>query len=86
METLGKIKQIAKIKNDNKSAITYECSNYKIVEFNTKANTLDSDSMDALKKATDKNLIVINEGMQFFCWSELKLCYGICKKRRTGKQ
>ncbi|MBO6489273.1 MAG: 3-hydroxyacyl-CoA dehydrogenase family protein, partial [Pelagibacteraceae bacterium] len=49
LETLGKIKQIAKIKNDNKSAITYDCSNYKIVEFNTKANTLDSDSMDALK-------------------------------------
>ena len=38
---------------------------YKIVEFNTKANTLDYDSMDALKKATDKNLIIINEGMQF---------------------
>ena len=26
---------------------------------------LDYDSMDALKKASDKNMIIINEGMQF---------------------
>ena len=65
LETLGKVKQLAKIKKDNKSAITYEHKNYKIVEFNTKANTLDYDSMDALKKASDKNLIIINEGIQF---------------------
>ena len=39
LETLGKVKQLAKIKKDNKSAITYEHKNYKIVEFNTKANT-----------------------------------------------
>jgi len=65
LETLGKVKQLAKINRDNKSAITYEHKNYKIVEFNTKANTLDYDSMDALKKASDKNLIIINEGMQF---------------------
>ena len=65
LETLGKVKQLAKINKDNKSAITYEHKNYKIVEFNTKANTLDYDSMDALKRASDKNLIIINEGMQF---------------------
>ena len=65
LETLGKIKQFAKIKKDNKSALTYEYKNYKIVEFNTKANTLDHDSMEALKKASDQNLIIINEGMQF---------------------
>jgi len=65
LETLGKVKQLAKIKKENKSAITYEHKNYKIVEFNTKANTLDYDSMDALKKASDQNLIIINEGMQF---------------------
>ena len=51
LETLGKIKQLVKIKKDNKSAITYEHKNYKIVEFNTKANALDYDSIDALKKS-----------------------------------
>ena len=81
LETLGKIKQIAKIKNDNKSAITYECSNYKIVEFNTKANTLDSDSMDALKKATDKNLIIINEGMQFSAGVNLNYVMEFAKEK-----
>ena len=65
LETLGKVKQIARFKNDNKSAFTYEHKDYKIVEFNTKANTLDYNSMDALKKASNKNLIIINEGMQF---------------------
>ena len=65
LETLGKVKQLAKVQKENKSAFTYEYKDYKIVEFNTKANTLDYDSMDALKKASDKNLIIINEGMQF---------------------
>ena len=65
LETLGKVKQLAKINKDNESAITYEHKSYKIVEFNTKANTLDYDSMDALKKASDQNMIIINEGMQF---------------------
>jgi len=65
LETLGKVKQSAKINKDNKSAFTYEHKDYKIIEFNTKANTLDYDSMDALKRASDKNMIIINEGMQF---------------------
>ena len=65
LETLGKVKQVSKINKDNKSAFTYEHANYKIVEFNTKANTLDYNSMDALKKASDQNLIIINESMQF---------------------
>ena len=65
LETLGKVKQLAKVQKENSSAFTYEYKDYKIVEFNTKANTLDYDSMDALKKASDKNLIIINEGMQF---------------------
>jgi len=81
LETLGKIKQIAKIKNDNKSAITYDYANYKIVEFNTKANTLDSDSMDALKKATDKNLIIINEGMQFSAGVNLNYVMEFAKQK-----
>ena len=49
LETLGKVKQVAKVQKDNKSAFTYIHKDYKIVEFNTKANTLDYHSMDALK-------------------------------------
>ncbi|MDC3085490.1 enoyl-CoA hydratase/isomerase family protein, partial [Candidatus Pelagibacter sp.] len=49
----------------NDSAKIYKFSDYNIVEFTTKANALDYDSMDALKKATDKPLIIINESMQF---------------------
>ena len=82
LETLGKVKQLAKINKDNKSAITYVHKNYKIVEFNTKANTLDYDSMDALKKASDQNLIIINEGMQFSAGVNLNLCYGFCKRKK----
>ena len=47
------------------SAQVYRFKDYNIVEFTTKANALDYDSMDALKKATDKPLIIINESMQF---------------------
>jgi len=81
LETLGKVKQLAKINKDNKSAITYEHKNYKIVEFNTKANTLDNDSMDALKKASDKNLIIINEGMQFSAGVNLNYVMDFAKEK-----
>ena len=81
LETLGKVKQLAKIKKDNKSAITYEHKNYKIVEFNTKANTLDYDSMDALKKASDQNLIIINEGMQFSAGVNLNYIMDFAKEK-----
>jgi len=81
LETLGKVKQIAKIKKDNKSALTYDYVNYKIVEFNTKANTLDYDSMNALKEATDKNLIIINEGMQFSAGVNLNYIMEFAKEK-----
>ena len=81
LETLGKVKQLAKINKDNKSAITYEHKNYKIVEFNTKANTLDYDSMDALKKASDQNLIIINEGMQFSAGVNLNYVMDFAKEK-----
>ena len=81
LETLGKIKQLTKPKLDNKSAITYEHKNYKIVEFNTKANTLDYDSMDALKKASDTNLIIINEGMQFSAGVNLNYVMDFAKEK-----
>jgi len=81
LETLGKVKQLAKISKDNKSALTYEHKDYKIVEFNTKANTLDYDSMDALKKASDQNLIIINEGMQFSAGVNLNYVMDFAKEK-----
>ena len=65
IETLGKVKKTALSVDGNKSAEIYRFKDYNIVEFTTKANALDYDSMDALKKATDKPLIIINESMQF---------------------
>ena len=65
IETLGKVKKRALSIDRNNSAEIYRFKDYNIVEFTTKANVLDYDSMDALKKATDKPLIIINESMQF---------------------
>ncbi len=65
IETLGKVKKTATSIDGNSSASIYRFNDFNIVEFTTKANALDYDSMDALKKATDKPLIIINESMQF---------------------
>jgi|TARA_B100001540_G_scaffold313885_1_gene337678 3-hydroxyacyl-CoA dehydrogenase len=65
IETLGKIKPKAIKIDKNKSADVYRFKDFNIVEFTTKACALDYDSMDALKNATDKPLIIINESMQF---------------------
>ena len=65
IETLGKVKKTASSIDGNDSAKIYRFKDYNIVEFTTKANALNYDSMDALKKATDKPLIIINESMQF---------------------
>ena len=65
IETLGKVKKLATGIDGNSSAQIYKFKDYNIVEFTTKANALDYDSMDALKKATDKPLVIINESMQF---------------------
>ena len=65
IETLGKIKSKAIKLDKNNSAEIYRFNDFNIVEFTTKANVLDYDSMDCLKKATDKPLIIINESMQF---------------------
>ncbi len=65
LETLGKIKPKAIKLDKNNSAETFRFDDFNIVEFTTKANALDYDSMDSLKNATDKPLIIINEAMQF---------------------
>ncbi len=65
IETLGKIKRSVIKLDKNDSAEIFRFKDFNIVEFTTKANALDYNSMDALKKATDKPLIIINESMQF---------------------
>ncbi len=65
IQTLGKIKPLAVNVDKNNSAEIHRFKDFNIVEFTTKACALDYDSMDALKNATDKPLIVINESMQF---------------------
>ena len=62
---MGKIKPKAIHLDKNDSADIYRFKDFNIVEFTTKANVLDYNSMDCLKKATDKPLIIINESMQF---------------------
>jgi 3-hydroxyacyl-CoA dehydrogenase len=52
--------------NSNKSANVLEnIPSFNIVEFTTKANTLDSYSMESLLGATDKAVIITNDAMQF---------------------
>jgi len=65
IETLAKIKKSVIKTDKNDSAEIFRFEDFNIVEFNTKANALDYNSMDALMKATDKPLIIINESMQF---------------------
>ena len=64
----------------NSSAQVYRFKDYNIVEFTTKANALDYNSMDALKKATDKPLIIINESMQFSAGVNLTYTMDFAKK------
>ncbi len=65
IQTLGKIRPSAIKVDKNNSAEIHRFKDFNIVEFTTKACALDYDSMDALKNATDKPLIIINESMQF---------------------
>ncbi len=65
IETLAKTKKSVIKVEKNDSAEIYRFKDFNIVEFNTKANALDYDSMDALMKASDKPLVIINESMQF---------------------
>ena len=81
IETLGKVRKLAIKVEGNNSANIYRFNKYNIVEFNTKANALDYDSMDALKKATDKPLIIINESMQFSAGVNLNYVMDFVKKK-----
>jgi len=65
IETLGKVRSKSIKVDKNNSAEIHRFKDFNIVEFTTKACALDYDSMDSLKNATDKPLIIINESMQF---------------------
>ena len=80
IETLGKIKPKALKIDKNKSADIYRFKDFNIVEFTTKACALDYDSMDALKNATDKPLIIINESMQFSAGVNLSYTMNFAEK------
>ena len=64
----------------NNSAEIYRFKDFNIVEFTTKACALDYDSMDSLKKATDKPLIIINESMQFSAGVNLSYTMNFAEK------
>ena len=81
IQTLGKIKNLALKVDKNKSAEIFRFKDFNIVEFTTKANALDYNSMDALKKATDKPLIIINESMQFSAGVNLNYVMDFVKKK-----
>jgi len=68
LNTFKKIKHYTRNRSNlyKGSAETYDLNNNTtIVEFTTKANTLDDNSMQILSKASEQNLIIINGAMQF---------------------
>ncbi|MBO6489054.1 MAG: enoyl-CoA hydratase/isomerase family protein, partial [Pelagibacteraceae bacterium] len=81
IETFGKVKKVAVKIDKNDSAQIFRFKDFNIVEFITKANALDYNSMDALKKATDKPLIIINEGMQFSAGVNLNYLMDFVKQK-----
>ncbi|MDC3021499.1 3-hydroxyacyl-CoA dehydrogenase NAD-binding domain-containing protein [Pelagibacteraceae bacterium] len=80
IQTLGKIKRLVTKVDKNDSAEIFRFNDFNIVEFNTKANALDYNSMDALMNATDKPLIIINESMQFSAGVNLNYVMEFVKK------
>ena len=87
--TLRRIKnnKINYLKECNSSAnyYYYEPNKYNIVEFKTKANALDSQSMEMLKLASDNNLIIINDSMQFSAGVNLNYVMEFAKNNEWNK-
>ncbi len=71
----------------NSSANVKNAGSYQIVEFTTKANALDTDSMLALKEAAqnNKSTIVINEAMQFSAGVNLNYVMDFAKNNEWSK-
>jgi len=75
------------IEKENASAQYYyfEPKKYNILEFQTKANVLDYNSMEMLKKASDNNLIIINDSMQFSAGVNLHYVMDFAKNNEWSK-
>ena len=71
--------------NSSSSCYYYNSRDYNIVEFKTKANVLDSDSMEMLKSATEKNLIIINDAPQFSAGVNLNYVMEYAKNNEWNK-
>ena len=80
IQTLAKVRPTALKLDKNNSAEIHRFKDFNIVEFTTKACALDYDSMDALKNATDKPLIIINESMQFSAGVNLSYTMSFAEK------
>jgi len=70
-----------------KAISTYVSSekDYNIVEFSTKANTLDPSSMEALSIATENKLIIINNALQFSAGVNLNYIMEYAKQNQWRK-
>ena len=80
IQTLAKVRPTALKLDKNNSAEIHRFKDFNIVEFTTKACALDYGSMDALKNATDKPLIIINESMQFSAGVNLSYTMNFAEK------
>ena len=80
IQTLAKVRPTALKLDKNNSAEIHRFKDFNIVEFTTKACALDYDSMDALKNAIDKPLIIINESMQFSAGVNLSYTMNFAEK------
>ena len=73
------------ISNKSANIISHPLHSYNIVEFTTKANTLDSDSMNTLVKAMTNNIIIINNAMQFSAGVNLNYVMEFAKEKNWRK-
>ena len=87
-ENLNTFRRITNImgKESKDSAKIYNLgNNTSIVEFTTKANTLDDNSMQILSKASKNNLIIINGAMQFSAGVNLNYVMEYAKDGKWGE-
>ncbi len=89
LNTLRRIKynktNYLKFENQSSNCYYFEPKKYNLVEFKTKANALDSYSMDMLKTASDKNLIIINDSLQFSAGVNLNYVMDYAKNNEWKK-
>tara|TARA_B100001250_G_scaffold409744_1_gene434709 strand:+ start:765 stop:2960 length:2196 start_codon:yes stop_codon:yes gene_type:complete len=89
LNTLRRIKNnksnFLKKKNNSANLYYYEPKDYNLVEFVTKANALDGDSMEMLQTASNNNLIIINDSLQFSAGVNLNYVMEYAKNKQWNK-